>query len=250
MGKINEETRKAIDLLNQKLEEYGMFKIDLVSPYDCIPQKKNARYFEAEKFQQLVTNIRQEGALESVPLVMPADKDGKYKIISGHHRIDASKEADLELIMVMICTPEDQDDIVMKQLAHNALSGKDDEVILYELFQSIDDISKRMATGLSDEMDSIAYTSLNFRVGSFKQFTVMFLPEDIGVFDETLDLIDREATISGDEEVRLTSIEIFDDFAQAIRKIKKAENIKNNGVALMRMVELAQEMIQHHGEEK
>lgn len=242
------DLKQAVEMLNKQLESYDLMRIDVVHPSDCLPQKKNARYFEAEKFQQLVSNIRDDGNLESVPLVYEADEEGKYRIISGHHRIDAAKEADLDWILVMITDPEDRDEVVMKQLAHNALSGKDDDVILAELFQSIDDIGKRMATGLSDEVDKINYASLNFRVGSFKTFTVLFLPEDIGVFDETMKLIEDELSVKGDEEIRIGSLEVFDKFAKQIQKVKKTENIKNNGVALMRMVELAEEKISEYGE--
>lgn len=237
-----EKIEDSLDRLNEQLEEMGMLKLAIISPYDCKPQKKNARYFEAEKFQQLVNNIKDSGTLESIPLVHKVDDD-TYEIISGHHRIDAAKQAGLEKIMVMVDDPGDRDDVVYKQLAHNALAGKDDEVILYELFQSIEDVSKRMATGLADEMDKISYESLNFRVGSFKTFTVLFLPEDVGLYDETIELIEDELSVHPDEELRIASIETFDKFAKAIRTIKRCENIKNNGVALMRMVDLANEQI-------
>ena len=43
----------------------------------------------------------------------------------------------------------------------------------------------------------------------------------------------------GDVEARVTSNHYFKEFAETIRKIKMIENIKSNGTALTRMIELA-----------
>lgn len=83
-----------LDRLNSQLSGLGLFPLALVSPKDCIGQKKNARYFEVDKFNQLVSNIKGDGALESAPLLYQNDElkaQGKYEIIPGHHRVEAAK---------------------------------------------------------------------------------------------------------------------------------------------------------------
>ena len=232
--------------LNKKLKSAGMLEMEIVAPKDLKAQRKNARYFEAEKFNQLVKNVKDSQALESIPLVHK--KNGHYEIISGHHRIEAAKEAGLKQILVMVGEGYDRDDVISKQLAHNELAGRDDDVLLYELFQEIENVSKKIATGLSDRIDQIQYTSLNFRVGEWKEFTVLFLPEDIGIVDEKIEEIVEITSIKSQSEVRLDYIKHFDRFAKAVRKIKMAENIKSNGTALLRLVELAEETMMNRAE--
>lgn len=229
--------------INEKLKEHNMLAVDIVSPSDCLPQEVNARYMPVEKMQQLINNIKDEGKLESVPLVYK--ERNKYKIISGHHRVQAAREAGIEKILVMIGEPQNSDDIKSKQLSHNELSGLDDKTVLADIFHSIEDISRRIATGLNDEIAKIDYTSLNFRIGNFKEFTVMFLPEDVGIYDEAMDIVAAEMLTKPQTEIRLSSVKYYDKFANTIRRIKKAENIKSNGVALMRMVELAQQTMEN-----
>ena len=235
---------KEIEKLNKELKEHNILPVKLVNPKECIGQQKNARYFTVEKMNQLTSNIKNDGHLESVPLIY--EEKNKNYIISGHHRIDAAKEAGLNKILVMIAKPENEEDRLSKQLAHNALVGVDDRTILYELFNRIKDISKRVATGLEDTKQKIDYTSLNFRIGNFKEFTVMFLPEDIREYDNTMKQITENMLTKSQNEVRLTSIKYYEDFAKTIRKIKKVENIKSNGIALMRIIEITNKVIEEN----
>lgn len=233
------ELEQHIQQLNAQLRQHGLLEIAVVNPKDCIGQKVNARYFSAEKMQQLTKNIAETGALESAPLVY---REGdKWRIISGQHRRDGAIAAGVELMLVFVAKPENQDDITSKQLAHNALVGQDDKALLAQLFESITDISKRLATGLSDEAARISYTSLNFRIGEFKEFMVLFLPEDLQDVEKGLEHIATMTTFTPKTEVRLAPLSVFDDFARLLRKIKKSENIKSNAAAIVKMVELAGE---------
>lgn len=231
--------------LNEQLKDLGLCEILLVRPEDCIPADVNARYMTPEIMQILTQNIQKDKRLESMPLVWsdPDLPEGKYRIISGHHRIDAAKAAGLKYIMVMLATPDSRDDVVSKQLSHNALTGMDDRMILQQLFDSISDISKRFSTGLQDGVNSVSYTSINFKAGIFKEFTVLFLPEDIKQYDATMDELVNSFPIKGSTTTRIASISTFEDFKSAIIRIKRAENIKSNATALTRLVELATAMM-------
>lgn len=230
--------------LNEKLKVLGMYPLALVDPKKCKPQRKNARYMKPEVFRRLVENVKRSGTLESVPLVMLVDgTEDVYEIISGHHRIEAAQKAEVKLILVMVAPTLSLDEKVSKQLAHNALEGQDDAVVLAELFSSIQDLQLRLSTGLQDQLEKLAYVGLSFKAGEFKQFTLLFLPEDAGIVDEALDGLVEGMIVKGDDAVRLTSIAHYDRFASAIRKLKMAENIKNNGVALLRLVELAEQQM-------
>lgn len=229
-----------LSTLNAALRESGMCEVAIVRPQDCVGQKKNARYFTPEKFAQLVQNIKRDGRLESVPLVYRSDENSdKYVIISGHHRIDAAKEAGLEQILVFVTTPESRDEIVSKQLSHNALVGKDDPMLLAELFNSIAEMDLRLASGLSDEVSKISYASLNFRVGEYKELVLMFLPEQLEDLEAKMTEIANSSIADKNSTVFLASLADYERFTATLRQIKKVENIKNNATAVQRMAELA-----------
>lgn len=240
-----------LSALNQALQQQGMCEIAIVRPEDCIGQKKNARYFTPEKFSQLVNNIKRDGRLESTPLVYRSDEHNeKYNIISGHHRIDAAKEAGLEQILVFVTTPESRDEIVSKQLSHNALVGKDDAMILAELFDSIHDIDLRLASGLSDEVGKVSYASLNFRIGEYKELVLMFLPEQLDDLDAAMTRIAESTVADKDSTVYTASMADYEKFTATLRHLKKVENIKNNATAVQRMAELAELYLREHAQEE
>lgn len=91
---------KELTDLNKKLRASGMNELAIVSPHDCISAPLNARYLTVDKKMQFVDNVKRDKRLESVPLVWrdPSLPDGKYRIISGHQRIDVAKEAGVEQI--------------------------------------------------------------------------------------------------------------------------------------------------------
>lgn len=143
----------------------------------------------------------------------------------------------------MIATPQNEEEAASKLLAHNALTGQDDAVILKEIFDSIKDITLRLATGLTDEISKINYTSINFRAGNFKEFTVAFLPTDIQEYDEAMEKIANSLTAKGSTTLRVTSVEYWEEWKKAIIRVKKTENIKSNGTAISRLIELALERL-------
>ena len=226
--------------LNDILDEFnamaagaGLPKLQVVSPSDCLAQQKNARYFMPEMFKLLVDNVKRNGMLESAPLVYREGE--KYRIISGHHRVESAKHAGLEQIVVMVTEPADRDEIVSKQLSHNAIVGKDDKAILAELFNEIRDAEQKLLSGLASEIDKIEFASLNFRLGTFRELVLMFIPTDMAEFQRELDEITKLTAHDKDSEIVLADEKDFAAFAEAIAGIKKAKNIKNNAVAIRTM---------------
>jgi len=241
----NSELDAAITKLNALLEEEGLLKIGVVDPLLLKPQQLNARYFTVEKMKQLTDNVRRSGHLESVPLIY-YDEDKVPRIISGHHRVDAAKNAGLKLIMVLVANVSERDEVVTKQLAHNAIVGIDDKMILEQLFESITSLTFKMQTGLDSEIQKISTVSLSFKVGLSREFTVLFLPEDIGAFDEAMDRVVEMTSVRPSQEVRVTSMQYWEQFKTAVMRLKKVENIKSNSAALIRLVELATEKMDEH----
>jgi hypothetical protein len=232
------QLNESMELINKQLKQFGLLEIALVSPNDCLPQKVNARYFKPEIFKLLVDNVKRSGHLESAPLVY-RDAD-KYRIISGHHRVDAAKAAGLEQILVFITEPKSKDDIVSKQLSHNSLTGEDDNILLTQLFSSIQDIELKFATGLVSQINKISYESINFNILTSKELTFLFIPTDIETYDKLYNEICEQLVFKASNEVRLTNIDYYEKFGETLRRVKKVENIKSNGSALLKILELAQ----------
>lgn len=231
------EVSENLDRLNAVLLEEGMLPLAIVNPVDCVAAEVNARYMPPQVMQTFIDNIKKDQRLESTPLVWkdPELPEGKYRIISGHHRIEASKGAGITSILVMICTPQDRDDLISRQLAHNAIVGLDDKAILSQLFESISDISKKFATGLSSSIEKINYPALSFKVGTFKELTPLFIPSQIADLEETIARIQ----VKSQAQVLIEPLENYDTVIKAIQRIKKVENIKSTNAAVSRMVELA-----------
>ncbi|MDR1460008.1 MAG: ParB/RepB/Spo0J family partition protein [Bacteroidales bacterium] len=243
------DLKNNLSLLNEQTRALGLPEIAIVKPSDCIEQEKNARYFEPEVFQQLVNNIKSDGRLESIPLCYQTDKDkdvDKYHIISGHHRVSAAKQAGLEFIMIFVIQPKDKDELIAKQLSHNSLVGKDDKIILFELFNEIRNIQQKISSGISNEIEKIQYTSLNFHLGNFRQFILLFSCGENERFDDLMTELGKNVTIKQDTIVRIVDNNCFDKFADNLRKIKKAENIKNNAVGFTRMMEIVENYIKEY----
>ncbi|MCK4761966.1 MAG: ParB-like nuclease domain-containing protein [Candidatus Aminicenantes bacterium] len=239
MDDILSKTQSKLKELTQLFKELGLAPIMIINPSDCIPQNKNARYFQPEVFEQLVKNIKDDKRLESVPLVYHHPEiNGKYIIISGHHRIDAAKQAKLEFIIVMVIKPESNDEIIAKQLSHNSLVGKDDQQALKELFEEIKSIESKIASGVESEISKVDFVSINFTPDMFQQLILLFLPEEIEKFDNVLKQIEERVLLSGESTIRVVPGKIYDKFADSLRTIKKKENIKSNAAAFTVMVEI------------
>ena len=136
------------------LDEYGGgLAIYKVSIDLCKEQDRNARVMDKEVYDQLMDNIGQHKSLESLPFgYVKADRGGENKlffIISGHHRLRAARSAQIPVVYVLATERElSNDEIISKQLSHNALSGYDDSQMLKALYDDIKSIDMKTRAGL------------------------------------------------------------------------------------------------------
>lgn len=226
---------------NELLAAMGMPRIEAVSPKDCFPQDTNARFMTPETLDNLAKNIARDKRLESMPLCYPHPKrPGKFMTISGHHRIEACVKIRMEWILVMVITVENRDEIVRRQLSHNSVVGNDDEVVLSKLFASLSSLDDRFYAGLQDQIANINPVALNFKAGLFAEMAMVFMPEDIQLYDDLEERIRTEIKSSGaGPDVRVVDKACFEDFAKLLRSVKKLDNVKSNAAAFTRIVELA-----------
>jgi hypothetical protein len=230
-----ERVEKLLDLGNG----LSIWKVHLDALHE---QDKNARVMPLEKFDRLVANIGKDKRLESLPLVTPSVSQGghkEFKIISGHHRTRAARSAGIEYIHVMSIDEElTENEIKSKQLAHNALSGYDDPEILAEIYNSIDDLSAKLASGVSDtdfEIEVPKVSSDDIEVSfDFELLNILFLPKQANRFDEVLKLIEPTA------KLYLANLEDFERMKNAIQEISKRENVRNISAIMARMLDIVE----------
>lgn len=235
-----EEIREVLSLLNDKLSGLFPYRLELTAPGDLKLLEKNARYMKTEQFKALVENIKQDGNLSSLPLCY-REKDGRLRVLSGNHRIMAARKAGIKQVLVMVVADEkDEDQRLAIQLSHNAIVGKDDLVILKELWESIKDMNARIYAGLDSDilksLQTIDFLALSERPAKTKIVNLLFLPEDLDDLDA---LLKETAEAFAGDAVYLAHLHTFDAFFELIVRVKKRCKIKNSAAAFLKLMDLA-----------
>ncbi|MEU7093008.1 ParB N-terminal domain-containing protein [Kitasatospora aureofaciens] len=155
----------------------------------------NAHYQTKEEFDRLVANIKEDGCLTSVPLVYGAGEyeEGRELVLSGNHRCDAAVAAGLDEIDVMLIDDaQSKDQLIARQLSHNAITGKDDPATLQQLYDQIEDVDWRAYSGLDDEvlqlLAEVSPEGLSEANLDFATVSLVFLPNELEAAREAFDL--------------------------------------------------------------
>ncbi|MGA2976365.1 MAG: ParB/RepB/Spo0J family partition protein [Spirochaetia bacterium] len=241
------EISEQIKALNEELKKANLPELALVSPGECKPADMNARYMTQDTMDALVSNLKKDGRLESVPLVFRSPK-GAIEIISGHHRIEAAKKAGIEKVLVMVTRVRSKDEAIAKQLSHNAIVGKDDQFTLQKLFDMIGEVDLKMYAGLGDTLKDIGIESLSYTPKMFSEFTIFMTEEEVEHYDEIAKRLE-EAAFRPNTHVRVVRLEDENRFRDLMAKVKTRENIKSNAVAFNRLVGIVEEWLNSHGPE-
>jgi hypothetical protein len=235
-----EEIREVLNLLNEKLAGLFPYRLEMVTPGELKLLEKNARYMKAEQFQSLVENIKKDGNLSSLPLCY-REKDGKLRVLSGNHRVQAGRQAGVEQILVMVVGDEkDADERLAIQLSHNAIAGQDDLVILKELWESINNVQSKLYAGLDSDtvkaLQGIQFAAIAEQRLQYKIVTFTFLGHEVENLDELMKAI---AVAFASDVVYLATLEAYAPLYELMLKIKKHCLIKNTTAAFMKYNELA-----------
>lgn len=239
-----QQAREAAQRLNDILGESVPYKIDVVNPKDIQLLDKNARYMSHDMFQNLVGNVKKDGALSSLPLCWRRS-DGALIVLSGNHRVQAATHAGLEFVMILVITKDlTRSEQVAIQLSHNAISGKDDQAILKSLWEEIEDIDLRQYAGLDSELlaelDKLEFSTITDAAPDFKQVILAFLPEETAQLKKALEDVD---VLFSDDENFVASRLHYDQVFSSLVECKEKFNIVNNPTALLKIFELAQEQL-------
>lgn len=215
--------------------------VEQMDPRDLVLLERNAHFMVPEKYQRLVENVRADGCLTSVPLVVRMD-DGRYEVRSGNHRTRAAIEVGLASIHVMCVDDKlEADRLLAMQISHNTINGEDDPAVLKELFEEIDDVDWRAFAGIDDAtldlMDHVQPVSLNEANLRYTAVTFVFLPHELPEMREAFDLARELLDTNG--EVWLASMTEYDSLMDSLAAASGAHDIKNQALAMRLLVRLA-----------
>ncbi len=210
-------------------------------------QDINARIMKKEMQDQLTTNIKNRGQLESLPYLV--EKDGVLEIVSGHHRIKSARAAGLkELIVIIDVSGLSRSKIAAKQLAHNAISGFDDQDVLKEICKMLDDVDDMLESFVGkdvlkeplEQYDKLFSPAVQF---DFKNVTFSFLPHQV----KDMDALVKNLESSAPEIIGVAPYEQCKRFIETLARYQKFSDIRNVGAAIHSMIESVAEKMDDMG---
>ncbi|MEG1433053.1 ParB N-terminal domain-containing protein [Eubacterium sp.] len=210
-------------------------------------QDVNARIMKPEMMRQLTENIKNRGQLESLPFCILKEKS--IDIISGHHRIKAAREAGIEKIIIILdISGLSRSQVAAKQLAHNAISGFDDESTIREIVKMIEDVDDMLESFIGKDimeeplskLEKINSPSIDF---DFQNVCFSFLSKQVEDFDILVEEIEK----TNPEIVGIADISQANTFIEALSKYQKFTDIKNVGAAIHAMVTATCEKMEIEG---
>lgn len=234
-----------LESLSRQLWGEGM-RLMVVSPQELVLLKENARFFKREVFRQLRDNIKADKRLSSAPLCYQ-HADGRLEVLSGNHRVQASVEAGIEHIIVMVVTEElEKSKRIAIQLSHNALVGEDDKNILANLWAQMEGVTDQLYSGLdSDVADAVKDVKLvDFTTPKIpaRMVTFMFTDGEKDQLAEILDLLADAAKKSA--FVYVCPSEHYEPFVQLLSDIKNAEKVRDTSLAMQCLLGVAADWLE------
>lgn len=244
---INKDRRELLESLNGKiLADLGKGIVVASIPTSHIKEQDiNARVMKDDMYKQLVTNIGKRGQLESLPFCALTDK---VEIVSGHHRVRASKDAQIKDIPILLdMSGLNRSQIASKQLSHNAINGFDDKATMREIakiMDNVDDILDSFVAKdvLDEQMETINKVLTPQIEFDWKNVVFTFLPHQIADMDNLISSLERNG-----EYVYFAPREEYDRFIDATANVQKFANIKNMGATIHKMIDYANAELEEGG---
>lgn len=226
----------------QVIHDMGSGLLIVKIPLDVVvEQDVNARIMKNEMQDQLTANIAKRGQLESLPYL--TEDGNKVRIISGHHRIKSARQAGIkEIYAILDVSGLTRSQEAAKQLAHNAISGFDDQSTLKEIVKMISDVDDMLESYVGKdilaepmaEFDKLISPAVQF---DFRTLVFAFLPHQL----QNLELLVKELEKAGPEIVGVAEYEQGKRFVETLSKYQQFQDVRNLGAAISSMIEAANE---------
>lgn len=219
--------KQGITFVTEVGENLCIAKVDIMLLRE---QDINAHIMNPTMFKQLVENIKKRNALESLPFC--ALVNDRIEIVSGHHRVRASREAGLKMIPILLdMSGLSRSSIVAKQLAHNFLVGYDDKNLIEELSKLITDVDDKIESYLKNaeievknvEVGKLEYPNMDIE---WKEVSFAFLPEQFSKFDEFV------KQCGSKDFLGVALRKQYEEFIDVLWKYQKFQDIRSVGMAI------------------
>lgn len=219
--------------------KYIKVAIDLIDNAEL-----NANKMSDKDFEKLCRNIGSSG-LSSVPACYKK-ANGRYVMISGHHRLLACKKLGWKEIGILYADESDltQDEIIAIQLSHNSLHGSDDKGILKMLFSQIQSVDfKDFANIEIDEIGSAPTEKISMApLMECYTISVVLYPTETECFNELVEEVDEIANKS--DIVILSPDELSEEKYLALTALlRKKYDIRSPKIAFSKILEIAYEKL-------
>jgi ParB/Sulfiredoxin domain len=208
-------------------------------------QDINAQSMPQTMFDQLVENIRQTGALESIPLCVRVGDH--IEIISGHHRIRAARAAGVAQVLVLLYTDLSRSRVRSKQLAHNSIVGASDVQLVKRIWAEIADVQARFEAFIDprtfdDVPKPVQFKAIDLALdGRAQTVLIVFLASQKDDFDAAIQAITKQAGEA--DAIYLAHKDDFDAWYAALRKVRETCAIASIPTAIAEMARLAMEAL-------
>ena len=205
----------------------------------------NANQMSQEAFDRLKENIRLTGGLSSA-IGCYRKSDGRFVILSGHHRYRACVQLRFKEVPVIYAEESDltKDEIIALQLSHNSLHGEDNKGILKRLFEEISSVEfKQVAYVDVNEIQPISLDSISLNIEK-EQFSISLILYRKGYEDlkELLGLVEEKKQTS--DIVLLADGEgNEDEFLDLTTALRNRYDIKSPNVQFAKLLELAKKQM-------
>lgn len=226
------------------METENRWKYDKVDINLIDEAELNANEMTGEDFAALCDNIGKSG-LSSVPCCYRKE-NGRYGMISGHHRLRACKKLHHATIGILWCDESElsKDEIIAIQLSHNSLHGQDNTSILKKLFEQIQSVDfKKFAHINIDEVSPVSTDGIS--IYALKEnfvFTIILYPNSFENLDELYGDIREQVKksdaviLAGQEDNEMRLLKLQQD-------IGSLYNIKSPSISFAKLLELARERL-------
>lgn len=203
----------------------------------------NANEMTGEDFATLCDNIGKSG-LSSV-LCCYKKENGRFVMISGHHRLRACKKLHYKTLGILYCEESElsQDEIIAIQLSHNSLHGQNNTSILKKLFEQIKSVDfKKFAHVNIDEIAPVSTEGLS--IYAMKEnfvFSIILYPDSFPNLDELYGDIREQARKS---DALILADQTNEDLLMKLQsEIGKEYDIKSPAITFAKLLELASERL-------
>ncbi|MEU6594269.1 ParB N-terminal domain-containing protein [Streptomyces sp. NPDC046881] len=194
----------------------------------------NARYMRKEEFDRLVANVKRDGCLTSTPLIYSGGEyeEEKELVLSGNHRTMAAIEAGVyEIDCMLIEEYQSPQQLIARQLSHNAIAGEDDPATLKQLYEQLDDVDWRAYSGLDDDqlklLAEVSPEGLSEANLDFATVSLIFLPPELEAAREAFD-----QTRTGQNESWLAARADYEQTLETLASTHAAHKVGNVATAL------------------